>query len=321
MRPAGPVRSPPRPPLPTARARFVAFRRALPPQPRRTRAVVRARGLDFAVWTTPPVPGATPLVCVNGGLLYDHRSLWPTLSPLAARRQLVFYDQRGRGASSAPPGVRAARLEHDAGDLPLLRTALGIDRWDVLGHSWGGGIAMLAAAQDADAVRRLVLVNPVGITSAEWMPGLHAAALAHLAAGNPEARPALAALDPIALVEPDPSVHAAYAAAFFPAWFVDPSLVALMPVPDAAGASATGAAIAARLRREGYDWSDRLRDLRVPTLVVHGGGDLLPAAMAARTAAHLGAPAPTILPDVGHMPFWEAPTPFFDAVGAFLDAP
>ncbi|WP_457826761.1 alpha/beta fold hydrolase, partial [Staphylococcus aureus] len=76
---------------------------------------VSARGLDFAVYSTPEVSGTPPLVCVNGGLLFDHKLLWPALSPLAQRRQLFLYDQRGRGATAAPPGAHGARIEHDAG--------------------------------------------------------------------------------------------------------------------------------------------------------------------------------------------------------------
>jgi pimeloyl-ACP methyl ester carboxylesterase len=167
--------------------------------------------------------------------------------PLAAGRQVVFYDQRGRGESAAPPGVRAARLEHDAGDLPALREALGLARWDVLGHSWGGGIAMLAAAADRAHVRRLVLVDPVGITGS-WLPELHAAALAHLAATNPAAHAVLAALDPAALVRARRDAHAAYAAAFFPAWFADPSLVDSCPPRRA---TAPPARACRTLRREG----------------------------------------------------------------------
>jgi pimeloyl-ACP methyl ester carboxylesterase len=105
----------------TPRARFLAWRAASGRSPRLERQRVRVRGLELAVWTTPPVRGTVPLIAVNGGLLFDHRSLWPTLAPLAAGRQLILYDQRGRGQSGAPPGVRAARIEHDAGDLPALR--------------------------------------------------------------------------------------------------------------------------------------------------------------------------------------------------------
>ncbi len=300
----------------TPRERFLAFRAASGRSPRLERRTLRVRGLDLAVWTSPPVPGAVPLVAVNGGLLFDHKSLWPTLAPLAAGRQVVLYDQRGRGQSAAPPGVRAARIEHDAGDLPALREALGLDRWDLLGHSWGGGIAMLAAAQDP-GVRRLVLVDPVGVTG-EWLPGLHAAAVARLRTQDPAAADRLAALDPGALAEPDPVRHADYAQAFYPAWFADPTLAPLFPTPHAP--NPTGATVAARLRREGYDWRDALRALSISSFVLHGEADVLPAAQARRTVAHLARARLAVLADAGHMPFWEAPDRFFPLVTAFLDA-
>ncbi|GLC26759.1 alpha/beta fold hydrolase [Roseisolibacter agri] len=299
----------------TPRARFLAHRSAAGRSPRLTRHAVRARGLEFAVWTSPPVPGAVPLVAVNGGLLFDHRSLWPTLAPLAARRQVILYDQRGRGRSAPPPGVRAARIEHDAGDLPAIRQALGLERWDLLGHSWGGGIAMLAAAQDP-GVRRLVLVDAVGVTG-DWLPGLHAAGLERLGAQDPEAADRLAAFDPDVLGDPDPETHADYTMAFYPAWFADPTLAPLIPTTRAL--SPTGAAVVARLRREGYDWRDALRALSAPSLVLHGERDVLPAAQARRTVAQLPGSRLIVLADAGHMPFWEAPDRFFPLVASFLD--
>ena len=310
--PAGPQ------PVPTARERFLAHRHAVGRAPRLTHHTVRARGLDFAVHTSPPVPGAVPLCCVNGGLLFDHRILWPAMAPLARHRQLILYDQRGRGATQAPPGVRAARIEHDAGDLPAIRQAMRIDSWDLLGHSWGGGIAMLAAAQDPAAVRRLVLVDPVGATGA-WRPGLHAAALAHLREANLAAYEQLASFDPASLSEPDPATHAAYARAFYPAWFADQTLAALFAPPRSA--SATGAAVAARLRRDGYDWRDAARALPVPSLVLHGDQDVLPVDQSRRTVSLVPDARLEILGGAGHMPFWETPGRFFELVEAFLSSP
>lgn len=306
------------PPTLSNLARYAAFRAAQPRPPRLTRHTVRARGLDFAVWTTPTIPGAVPLCCVNGGLLFSHRSLWPTLAPLAARRQLVLYDQRGRGDSAAPPGVRAARIEHDALDLPALRAALGLAEWDLLGHSWGGGIAMLAAAQPDAGVRRLVLVDAVGATG-DWLPGLHERALERLTLANPPARDALAAFDPARLYEPDVTYHAAYARAFSPAWFVDQALAPRFTPPGAV--SVTGVTVAARLRRELYRWSDVVPGVRAPVLLLHGEADVLDPAVAHATAAHLPSASLTLLQDAGHMPFWESPAEFFAAVDFFLQAP
>ncbi len=306
----------------SARARFLAFRRTQPPPPPLTRRDVAARGLTFATWQSPPRPEHPPLVCVNGGLLFDHALLWPALAPLAHTRQVILYDQRGRGATPAPPGVAASRIEFDAGDLAALRSALGIGQWDVLGHSWGGGIAMQAAALDVEGVRRLVLANAVGVTGV-WLPPLHEAGIARLAGtGQEAAAERLAALDPETLGVPDLDRHATYAQAFFPAWFADPEFAARAVPPR--GQSLAGAHVAARLRRDGYDWTERLGALRSPTLVLHGADDVLPLAEAERTVRVLSTAGVAVrlepLAGAGHNPFWEAAAAFFTAVDAFLSA-
>ena len=294
---------------------FIRFRRSLGRTPPLDRMTVPVRGLAFAIWTSPPVAQAPPLLLVNGGMLYDHSLLWPALSPLAAPRQVILYDQRGRGASQAPPDPLAARIEDDADDIGALRRALGIRRWDVLGHSWGGGIALLGVARDAAGTRRLVTVDSVGPTSA-WMPALHAAAMSRV---NADDRATLDRLGGAPQHEPDPAVHGAYSRASYAAWFADPAMAAHFAPPHAA--SVTGAAIAARLRREGYDWRDELRALFVPTLVLHGERDALPSAVALELSELLPNARHALLPDAGHMPFWEAPERFFDAAGSFLAAP
>lgn len=296
----------------SARERFLAFRRTLGRTPPLARQTIRARGLSFAVFSTPPVDGATPLVCVNGGMLHDHTLLWPALSPLAAARQLILYDQRGRGESQPPDDPAQASIEHDAGDLVALRRALGLRRWDVLGHSWGGGIAMLGAALDQAGTRRLVLVNAVGVTSS-WMGPLRERALPRLA---PEDRAVVERLDDRALSDPSPAVHAEHTRAMYRAWFADPEFAGVFAPPKAA--SPTGAAILAHLRPSGYDWTDRLRSLRVPTIVIHGEADALSPDVARDTARFLPDARLALVPQAGHMPFWEQPDQFFPLVEQFL---
>jgi proline iminopeptidase len=276
---------------------------------------VRVRGLELAVFTTPAVAGATPLVCINGGLLYGHGLLWPALAPLAERRQLVLYDQRGRGESKTPPGAREARIEHDAGDVPALREALGLRQWDMLGHSWGGGIALLAAERDRAAVRRLVLVDSVGPTS-KWIEPLRDSALDRLTGVE---RTVFERIDPKSLLDPDPEVHSAHSRAIYPAWFAEPELAAIFAAPRAT--SVTGAAVAARLRREGYDWRNLARAVSAPTLVIHGTQDLLPVGVARELESLLVHARLELFPEAGHMPFWEAPEHFFAVVDAFLSEP
>ena len=82
--------------------------------------------------------------------------------------------------------------------------------------------------------------------------------------------------------------------------------------------SVTGAAVAARIRREGYDWRPLRRGLPVPTIVIHGEADLLPVAVAREIAGTIGNARLLLLPGAGHMPFWEAPQHLFGAVDDFL---
>lgn len=301
-----------------ARARFAAFRRSRPRTPPLERVTVKARGLDFAVWRTPATRDAVPALAINGGMIYGHDLLWPAFAPFAAGRRLFLYDQRGRGETHAPPGPRAARLEHDILDIPALRRALGVARWDLIGHSWGGALALLAAAEDPEGVRRVVAFDPAGATNG-WLDTLHDRALAHLLArGAHGAHRALAALDPRLLHGDDPDHHATYSRTMYPAWFHDQEMTTLSP-PYAR--SATGAAVAAKLRGQGFDWRERFAAVRTPVLLVHGEEDALPIAESERTAALIPGARLVRIPEAGHMPFFENPEPAFAAALGFLDGP
>jgi proline iminopeptidase len=101
-----------------------------------------------------------PLVLVNGGPGFDHGYLhggaWERL---AERRRLVFYDQRGNGRSGPlEPGIDFGLAEQIA-DLEALRACLGAEKMNLLGHSWGGLLAMAYAALHQERIEHLVLVD------------------------------------------------------------------------------------------------------------------------------------------------------------------
>lgn len=301
----------------TAKDRLSQWRRLRPRTPQLERRTVRVRGLDFAVRMTPAVPDTTPIVAINGGLLYGHDLLWPTFSPFAEYRQVILYDQRGRGGTTPPPGAHAARIEHDALDVKALREALEIPQWDIAAHSWGSGIALLAAASDPEGVRRIVSFGSVGPTS-RWLDGLHARALAHLLSRELRTEyEALAVLDPSALKRDDPETHAHYSRALYAAYFHDETA---MPGPPPLSISATGAAVAARLRREGYDWRETLAGVKVPVLLVHGEQDCVPVEESEALGKLLPRAHVMRVPLCGHMPFFEWPAMVFEASLRFLVA-
>jgi pimeloyl-ACP methyl ester carboxylesterase len=80
---------------------------------------------------------------------------------LAADRTLLVLDQRGTGDSDRPADSSAYELDDYAADIEALREHLGLDRLDVIGHSFGGFVAINWAGTHPDRVGRLVLAGAI----------------------------------------------------------------------------------------------------------------------------------------------------------------
>jgi pimeloyl-ACP methyl ester carboxylesterase len=170
---------------------------------------------------------------------------------------------------------------------------------------------MLGTARDLAGVRKLVLVNAVGPTSG-WMSTLRLNVLARV---DGEQHALVSRTTEEMLGDPDPALHSNYSRAVYPAWFFDRDMASRFAPPEAL--SATGAAVLARLRR-GYDWSDAIHNVSVPTLVIHGEEDALPLAVSVENSYIIPNARHEVIPSSGHMPFWEAPQRFFALIDSFL---
>jgi proline iminopeptidase len=79
---------------------------------------------------------------------------------LARHHQIVAFDQRGTLRSQPYEEGEHITLNDIVEDAEALRTALGIERWAVLGHSYGGYLAVLYALRYPQAVSALLLESP-----------------------------------------------------------------------------------------------------------------------------------------------------------------
>ncbi len=92
----------------------------------------------------------------------ENRHTWrQQIAHLSAHYRCIAPDQRGYGASSKPAGVAAYAPQALVGDVFQLADALGIARFTVVGHDWGGALAWAVAAwgQIDGRVERLVVAN------------------------------------------------------------------------------------------------------------------------------------------------------------------
>jgi proline iminopeptidase len=101
-----------------------------------------------------------PLVLMHGGPGLDYTSLLP-LEPLADQFTLIFYDHRCNGRSEGVD-VSSMTFENLTADADALRQTLGFDQWTVLGHSFGGNVALEYALRYPQNLSHLVLMNTGG---------------------------------------------------------------------------------------------------------------------------------------------------------------
>jgi proline iminopeptidase len=95
------------------------------------------------------------------------------------RYRIVLFDQRGAGRSQPPGRTAHNRTAHLLDDMERLRRHLGIERWLLLGGSWGATLALAYAQRHPQRVAALVLRAPFMATARElrWLYGPSGAAL------------------------------------------------------------------------------------------------------------------------------------------------
>ena len=116
----------------------------------------------------------TNVLVIHGGPGYPFAEPLPGLKPLTSAYRFHYYDQRGCGKSSRPIDRfsssnyyenmqtldKALGLGTQIADIERIRQILGEDKLILVGHSFGGFIASLYAAEFPDHVKALVLIAP-----------------------------------------------------------------------------------------------------------------------------------------------------------------
>jgi len=105
-------------------------------------------------------PGGLPVVIVHS--LAGNTTQWQSqLSHLRQTRTAIAFDMRGHGQSEPAPDNDYS-LEAMARDLAVVADSLGIQKFVLVGHSYGGGVAAVYASKHPDRVVGLLFVDPIG---------------------------------------------------------------------------------------------------------------------------------------------------------------
>jgi proline-specific peptidase len=108
-----------------------------------------------------------PVIFIHGGPGGTHAAYLDALA-LADERAVILYDQLDSGRSDHPGNSANWTVERFTDELDAVRRALGVTRWHVLGHSWGGTIALEYGARRPVALAGLVLASPL-VSTRSWI--------------------------------------------------------------------------------------------------------------------------------------------------------
>src|ERR1700682_2314646 len=274
------------------------------------------RKLTYRQMGTGPV-----LVCHPGGPGFSS-SYFADLAGLWERFTLVMLNPRGTGGSSRPSDARAYQVDDYVADLEELRQHLGLERMLLLGHSHGSVVAQAYAAAHPTNVERLVLASAL----ARFGPEQEAAMRAGMEkrSGQPWYPDAVAALDEEQ--EGKFTTDQELANIFFrefPLYFARYG-EAEAGYADTLRSDTINADALLLFNREiinTFDLSERLPNIKAPTLVITGDDDFIcgPVCAAEISSAIPGAKE-VIVGDSGHMTFIEQPQAFHDEVADFLES-
>ena len=255
-----------------------------------------------------------PLLLMHGGPGLDHVSLTP-FRELADRHTIVLYDHRCNGRSTGAP-VTSMTWENLTADADALREELGFERWAVLGHSFGGHVALEYALRYPARVSRLVLLDTAG--DARWSQENAAEVLA--GRGFSPKTVAVARRFYSGRIAPKDFVRAAFR--LLPAYDHRFSLLRLAREMLEGGwrmkTRPEALTFGGRMMR-GWTVMDRLGEIRVPTLVIAGHDDFLfPPESQALLAAGIPNARLRIIERAGHNPQSERSAETLAAVADFL---
>ena len=264
-----------------------------------------------------------PILLLHGGPGFDHHYLLPDMDRLADAFRLIYYAQRGRGPSSGKVDPAAVSIQSEIDDLERVRAYFQLERAALLGHSWGGLLAMEYALRYPERVSHLILLNTA--------PASHADCVLFDQERDGKA-PDDAALvrelqSGLAYEEGNLEARAAANRVYFRATLRSPELLDRLMEHLQTGWTKqdvlTARAIGQRLWGETYespeyDLLPRLTGLSIPTLILHGDYDFVPVACAAHIAEAIPDAQFVVLPDCGHFSYLERPDEVRQILSAFL---
>ena len=271
----------------------------------------------------------SPLLILHGGPGASHEYFLPYLLPLARHHRLIFIDERGSGRSQRLEDRSAYTIENMVEDVEQARQALGLSKFNMLGHSYGGALAQAYALKYQRNLSHLILGSTWSSTAA--MNQVFVRMKQNM---SPDLRKRIDKLEAQGLFghgkdyEKNRYSNEYMVAAWGEGYF--PYVYHNRPEPNY---DPTALGTSWDLYREMWgehgefiidgnlksvEYTDRLAGIKVPTLIIVGEHDECDPSLSQTIHGKIKKSKVVILPNAGHMTFVDQNKLFIKAVDGFL---
>ena len=266
------------------------------------------------------------VIVLHGGPDFDQSYFLPDLDQMKDGFRLIYYDQRGRGKSAEHVRPEDVTLLSDVDDLGRVSQYFRLDAPVLLGHSWGAVLALEYALRHPTRVSYLILMNPAPVSTSDV--AVMRKAYRETLGVDLETQHKLIASAAYQRGDPD-AVIARYRIHFEHALARVEDYEKLMArmqagfIAQGKGGIIEARAVEDQLMRDtwdvaSYDLLPKLRDLRVPTLIIAGDHDFIPPAIAEHIAQSIPNAHLVTIKDCGHFAFLECAADVRNAIDKFF---
>jgi proline iminopeptidase len=286
---------------------------AVAQQPPASTGMIATPDVDLAYVTFGAASRATPVIVANGGPGLSHiymlqNDVWARLSH---NRQIVFYDQRGTGKSKRVSPDASFGMDAQVADMEAVRAKFGFEKFDLVGDSYGGLLAMAYATAHSEHIEKLILSDsaaPAWKDIVRVLPDVFPDVLEQIATREKNSTGTDAADQRIR----DHFLMLFYSEANRDAYLAGVKDLEFVPQVSAAVQQATRT----------LDLTPELPKFKFPTIVITGRYDMNVTPVTAwKIYKAIPGARFVVFEKSGHLPSYEEPDRYVSVVDAFLSQP
>jgi len=267
--------------------------------------------VSLAYWVYGSPQSTTPIFAVNGGPGLSHiymvqNDLWQRVSQ---HRQVIFYDQRGTGASPVTNPSAPQTMDAQVADLDAIRDHLHLAKIDLCGDSFGGLLVIAYATAHPDRVHQLIISDglPAWTSIVHLFPQVF-----------PDKLEANEAAAKASKASPDQQAQQGLRDHFDMIFYDRAKLAHYMAnAPNLGFSPKTAEAVGTATAK--LDYTADLAKFNFPTLVITGRYDMNVAPLTAwRMYKAIPGAKFAVFEKSGHLPSYEEPDRYLQVLTAFL---